>query len=701
MGTLAHLITRKWVAGLLALFAIIGTGAAIVLVGQAESPATGTASLPEGTDSRRAAELRGQLPQDEGSAAVVVYSSDRPLTPGELTVIRERARTLPGATDAPVVVADDGTAATVFIPVTTKDAVETADVVAELRTAAKAGLPEGLAAQVTGPAAIQADLAAVFDGANVRLLAATASVVAILLVITYRSPFLWLVPLTVVGLADQLAAVLATHTLAALDVLWDESTIGILSVLVFGAGTDYSLLLISRYRDQLRETEDRREAMAVALRRTAEAVLSSATTVVLGLLTLLLSVFPATRGLGLACAVGIVVAATFALVVLPAALVVFGRWIFWPKVPHVGETGLADGRSFWRRVGDAVARRPAGFATVTVVLLGVLAAGVTQIETGLDEADQFLSKPEAIAAGERLARSFPAGAADPTYVVTRGDAAAVESMVREVDGVSAVRVGATGNGISEIDAVIDAPPGSDEAAGTVVALRDAVTGEADTHVGGTEAVALDASEASARDRRVILPLILALVLVALAALLRSVVAPVVLVATVVATYLASLGLSWVLFTRVLGFEKLDDGVPLLAFVFLVALGVDYNIFLVTRAAEEARGRGAEQGMLRALAATGGVITSAGILLAAVFAVLGVLPLVVLAQLGVVICVGVLLDTLVVRTVLVPALALILGDRFWWPRRVGSTDAGRDVAAGVGDPAGGNPADVVAVRAGAR
>ena len=213
---------------------------------------------------------------------------------------------------------------------------------------------------------------------------------------------------------------LATHTLAALDVLWDESTIGILSVLVFGAGTDYALLLISRYRDQLRVTADRREAMAIALTRTAEAVLSSAATVVLGLLTLLLSLFPATRGLGLACAVGVVVAATFALVVLPAALVVFGRWIFWPKVPHVGEAGLADGHSFWRRVGDAVAKRPAGFVTVTVIVLGVMAGGITQIQTGLDQADQFLQKPEAIAASERLAQSFPAGAADPAYVMTRG-----------------------------------------------------------------------------------------------------------------------------------------------------------------------------------------------------------------------------------------------------------------------------------------
>ena len=282
----------------------------------------------------------------------MLYSSDQPLTPDELAAgggARPQRCPVPPVPRRSSPTTEPPQRS--FIPVTTKDAVETADVVTDLRTAATADLPDGLTAQVTGPAAIQADLAAVFDGANFRLLAATASVVAILLVITYRSPFLWLVPLTVVGVADQLAAVLATHTLAALDVLWDESTIGILSVLVFGAGTDYALLLISRYRDQLRVTADRREAMAIALTRTAEAVLSSATTVVLGLLTLLLSLFPATRGLGLACAVGVVVAATFALVVLPAALVVFGRWIFWPKVPHVGETGLADGHSFWRRVG--------------------------------------------------------------------------------------------------------------------------------------------------------------------------------------------------------------------------------------------------------------------------------------------------------------------------------------------------------------
>lgn len=668
MGRIADLVTRRWVAGLLALAALLGAGAVIGVVGQATKPDTSLAGLPVDADSRAAAELRDRLPEADGSAAIVLFASADRLGADALRTVQERARTLPGATGAPAQVSEDGTAAVAVVPVTTTDAAQTATVVADLRAAAKKDLPSGVTAQVTGPAAVQADLAGVFDGANTRLLLATASVVALLLVITYRSPLLWLVPLTVVGVADQLAGVLATRTLAATGVAWDESTVGILSVLVFGAGTDYALLLISRYRDELRTTPDRRAAMAHALRRTTEAVLSSASTVVLGLLTLLLSAFPSTRGLGLACAVGVVVAAVFALVVLPAALVVFGRWIFWPKVPHVGEAGLADSRSPWRRVGDTVARRPRVFVAVTLVGLAVASLGLTQVRAGLSTADQFLDTPESITASQRYGQSFPAGSVDPVVVMTTGDGAALARTVAGIDGVESARVVASGDGVTEVDAVVKAEPGTDAARDTVRAIREGT--DRTVHVGGTDAEALDKATASGSDRLLIFPLILGLVLVALVALLRSLVAPVVLVATVLATYLASLGLSWVLFTQVLGFERLDEGVPLLAFVFLVALGVDYNIFLVTRASEEARRHGAREGMLRALAATGGVITSAGILLAAVFAVLGVLPLVVLAQLGVIICVGVLLDTLVVRTVLVPAIALILGDRFWWPRHVG-------------------------------
>ena len=654
-----------WVATLLVLLAL----ATIGLLGEADNDPSPLDSLPAGFDSTTVVELQDQLPQGEDSVAVVLYTADE----GELSraAVEALQRLHPPGEGGPgLVVSDDGTAALAVVPVTEQGAEEVADRVADIRASSDADAPDGVTAQVTGPAAIQADLAAVFDGANLRLLLATAGVVGILLLITYRSPILWLVPLIVVGIADRLAAVLATQTLAVLDMSWDESTVGILSVLVFGVGTDYALLLISRYRDELRGVEDRYDAMRRAVARTAEAVLASAVTVIAGLMTLLFSLIPTTRGLGMACAVGVAVAAFAALVVLPAVLVLFDRWIYWPLVPRVGQPTLVDSpRSLWRRIGTAVAARPGAFIVVTSLLLGAMALGVMRIETGLSQADQFLDTPEAISASERLAESFPAGASDPTVVLTRTDPQQVAATAAEVPGVVRATATAGDDDLSRVEVVLEGKPGDPESRGAVEALRGALADYEDTWVGGSEAEAIDATEATARDRQVIIPLILLVVLLALVLLLRSVAAPLVLVSTVVATYLASLGLSWWIFTEVMGFARLDDGVPLLAFLFLVALGVDYNIFLVSRAAEEARDHGARPGMLRALTATGGVITSAGILLAAVFAVLGVLPLVVLAQLGVVICVGVLLDTLVVRTVLVPAIALKTGVTFWWPRRI--------------------------------
>ena len=664
---MTSVLTGRRTAWLVALIPLLFAGALIGLLGEAEHDASPTDALPRGMDSTLATELRDQLPTEDASVAIVLFSSEQKISPDALASLEDTASGL--GPQVQLVPAEDGTAALAVVPVEATSATDNADQVGDLRDTVRADLPDGVTAEVTGPAAVEADLAAVFDGANTRLLLVTASVVALLLVLTYRSPFLWLIPLTVVGVADRLAAVVATQVMAVTGVAWDESTVGILSVLVFGAGTDYALLLISRYRDELKTHESRHRAMAVAVRRTAEAVLSSATTVVLGLLTLLLSLVPTTRGLGVACAIGVVIAASFVLVVLPAALVLFGRWVFWPRVPHVGDPALVDTRSLWRRIGDRVAARPAVFVTGTLLLLAIMSLGLFRIETGLDQADQFLEKPEAISASERLAESFPSGTVDPTQVLTRDDADAVLATVEKADGVSAARVTQRGNGITEIDAVLEADPGTDAAEDTVLALRDDLAPYDDTHVGGTEATTIDEREGAQRDRLVILPLILGLVLAALLLLLRSIVAPLLLVATVVATFAASLGVSWWVFTGVLGFDALDVGVPLLAFLFLVALGVDYNIFLVTRAREEGVEHGTREGMLRALTATGGVITSAGILLAAVFAVLGVLPLVVLAQLGTVICIGVLLDTLLVRTVLVPALALLLGDRFWWPRRV--------------------------------
>jgi RND superfamily putative drug exporter len=672
---MTSLITGRRAAWALALVPFLLALALIGAVGEGDRASRSTDSLPAGLDSTEGAALLDRLPQDASTAAVVLFTAVRgQLSGDQLAALRDAAPDLAtgpatgpaGEGASPLVPAEDGTAALLAVPIPSGSAGEVADRVTALRAAADDAAPDGVRAQVTGPAAVQADLAAVFDGANTRLLLVTALVVAVLLVITYRSPVLWLVPLIVVGVADRLSAVLATQLMAGVGVAWDESTVGILSVLVFGAGTDYALLLISRYRDELRTERSRHRAMAHALRRTAEAVLASATTVVLGLLTLLLSLTPTTRGLGLACAVGVVVAAAFALVVLPAVLVLFGRWVFWPRVPHVGEAVTVEADTVWHRIGARVARRPAAVVGGSVVLLAVMAVGLLRIDLGLDQAEQFLDEPEAISAATRLAESFPAGTADPTQVVTEGSADPVLEAVRSVDGVTSARVSSTGGGVSVVDAVLAGRSG--ENADVVASLRDAVA-PYDAHVTGAEAEALDVREGSDRDLRLIVPLILVLVLGGLVVLLRSLVAPVLLVVTVVATYAAAMGASWWLFTGPLGFGAMDTGVPLFAFLFLVALGVDYNIFLVTRAREEAVGHGSRTGMLRALSATGGVITSAGVLLAAVFAVLGVLPLVVLAQLGTIICLGVLLDTLLVRTLLVPALALLLGDRFWWPRRV--------------------------------
>ncbi|MEL4504759.1 MMPL family transporter [Luteococcus sp. H138] len=669
----SHPETQPWLrrhaSSLVALLLLLTGLGLIGGLGSATANRNSLDQLPVGSDSAALVKAQESLPDKDSSAAIVLFSSDSKLPPQTIGLIGQKAAELTGQAKPPIVPSQDGTA--VFVPVNV-DGVGSAELksgVGSLRERAKQGLPDGVTAQVTGPAAIQTDLGAVFDGANFKLLATTALVVAVLLVVTYRSPWLWLVPLTVVGVADRLASVLATHALNRLGLAWDESTTGILSVLVFGAGTDYALLLISRYRDELRRHHSRHDAMRVAARRTVEPVVASASTVFVGLLTLLLSVFPSTRGLGVACALGVLVAAFFVLAVLPGALVVFGRWIFWPRSPRVGEPSAVEGNSIWARVGHFVAARPATVAIASTALLLLAALGMGSIRLGLSDSDQFLEKPEAIVAAERLGRSYPAGSANPMLVTTPpSQVAQVTERITGLPGISSVRPSTSGSTVTELQVVTSDAPGSAGATDRVRQVRAAVAGLPETHVGGSEAQRIDEAEGTAHDRRVIFPVVLGLVFLALVLLLRSVVAPVVLVGTVLLTYLAALGLGWWAFTGVLGFDRMDGQVPLFAFVFLVALGVDYNIFLVTRAREEAAGHGTRTGMLRSLTATGGVITSAGILLAAVFAVLGVLPLVVLAQLGVVIFIGVLLDTLVVRTVLVPALALLLGDGFWWPHR---------------------------------
>jgi len=655
---------------------VLLVGAVFAIPAPAKVAPLVSSGLPTSYQSAEAELRQKQLPSDGVAPAIVVYSStDGAALSGEdRTVIAARASALAplavGGTTAPPVFSLDGKVAVVAVPVDTTDDAKVGPKVTQIRTVAAADLPAGLQAQVTGGPAIITDLTKVFDGADTTLLIATASIVALLLLITYRSPWLWLVPLTVVGIAEQmttkLVALLAPH----LGIVVDPAAAGITSVLVFGAATDYALLLIARYRDRLRQDNSRFHAMQVALRRTSEAILASALTVTLSLLTLLLAQQESLRAIGFSAAVGVVVAMVFGLFVLPPAMVVFGRGLFWPFVPRVGDAPR-EGR-FWGRVGEAVRRRPNLVGASATALLVVMALGGIGIQVGLSQNEQFRVKPEAVLGQETLSSAFPAGASAPAAILTNpASVAAVTAAAKTVDGVVSVTPGAASADVVQLDVVLSGEPGSEQSYEQVRALRDAVGAVpgADAVVGGDVAQRLDAKDAAIRDAKVVIPIVLLIVAVVLVLLLRSLTAAALLVATVLGTFFAALGVSWWIFDHVLHYPALDNQVLLLSFLFLVALGVDYNIFLATRAREEAMTSDSRDGMLTALRATGGVITSAGILLAAVFAVLGVLPLIALAQVGLIVCVGVLLDTLLVRTVLVPALAFILGERFWWPSSV--------------------------------
>ncbi|WP_405430784.1 MMPL family transporter [Micromonospora sp. NBC_00617] len=693
-------VARGRLAAWLTVAAALVVGAAVFGIPRPDNPAPVSATgLSVQWESTQVQRLQDQLPASDVQPAIVVVSrSDGgALSEADRAALAARSgdlgRFAVGGQVSPAQVSPDGTVALVAVPLDTADGQETVtETVAQLRETLT-DLPDGLAAEVTGAPAFTADLSSVFEGADVTLLAVTAAVVALLLLITYRSPFLWIVPLVVVAATEQLTLRAVDTIVPAVGINLQQGQVtGIASVLVFGAATDYALLLIARYREELRREENRFAAMRAALRRTAEPILASGGTVVLGVLTLLLSEQETNRALAVACATGVVFAMLSALFVLPALLVLFGRGLFWPFVPRVGGP-VREGR-LWGRLGNAVQRRPVVVAVLATVLLGGLALGGLGIRTGLSETEQFRAEPEAVTGAQTLARAFPAGSTQPVAVLTTPAAVrAVTDAATAVPGVASARPGDAGQAVAQVDVVLDAEPGTTASDRTIEALRDAVAAVPDSAppavagadapggaiVGGSVAATYDSEQANDRDLRLILPIILLLVGAVLVLLLRGLLAPVLLVLTVIASFFASLGAAWLLFDHVLGFPALDSGVLLLAFVFLVALGVDYNIFLVTRAREDARSAGTRDGMLSALRVTGGVITSAGVLLAAVFAVLGVLPLITLTQIGIIVCIGVLLDTLLVRTVLVPALTFLLGDRFWWPGRV-DADPGVDAPA---------------------
>ncbi|MGW1882762.1 MMPL family transporter [Streptomyces sp. NPDC001970] len=573
---------------------------------------------------------------------------------------------------SPPVPSGDGKALMTVVPLSTEgdDITATID---EMREIASTNAPPGVDVAVGGPAGSLTDQVAVFDSLDSTLMIATGLVVAVLLLITYRSPVLWLFPLLSVGFAAVLTQV-GTYLLAKYaDLPVNPQSSGILMVLVFGVGTDYALLLIARYREELHRHEDRHEAMQIALRRSGPAILASAGTIAVGLACLALADLDPSRSIGLVGAVGVLCGFLAMITFLPALLVVAGRWVFWPFVPRSGTPAL-KAHTVWSRIGAAVARRPRWSWMMSVAVTGVLALSAAGISMGLQQAEMFQDKPESVVAQERISVHYPSGASDPARIVTRAAKVSdVGSAASEVDGVARIEDGErTADGrLATLSVVLKDVPDSEAAKDTIDGLRDAVhaVDGAEALVGGTTAQTLDIQRASDRDLKMVIPAVLAVVVLVLIWLLRSLVAPLLLLATVVVSYFAALGASNLLFEHVFGFAGVDRSLPLLGFVFLVALGIDYNIFLMHRVREEVGRIGHTRGVLEGLTSTGGVITSAGIVLAATFAVFAGLPLVTMAQMGVLVGIGVLLDTFLVRTILVPALALDLGRWFWWPGRL--------------------------------
>ena len=692
VGGWLGVLTGKLTAWLILAVVVLASGAVFALA-SSEGSSEGPQTLPDDSEAALVSEIQQQFPDSGSVPAVLVVTREDggELGPQGLAAAvgaGERMAEVAGAGLQGPIPSEDGAAALVLVPVDSEvlSGEEGRELVADMREAIAGGLDPGLSAQLTGGPGFAADTAAAFEGADFRLLAATAMVVAVLLIITYRSPVLWLVPLIIIGVADRVAALLVSAVGEALDVTVDASTSGIVSVLVFGAGTNYALLLVSRYREELRRTTSRRRALRDAYRGAVPAIIASNVTVVLALLTLLLATLPNYRSLGISAAVGLLVALVYALVALPAALAVCGRGLFWPFVPRPGgNTGRRADRStpatpegfrdevppgVWGRIAAGVVERPVRVLVSCVLLLVFLAFGLLGTRIGLSQTEQFRTPSEAAAGLETAAEHFPAGVTDPVTVLTRtGTESEVLGVVEGVEGVvTAAPAGDSGTGWSRVTVTLDAAPATDRSEDSVVALREAVDAVpgSEAIVGGSVAEGVDTSEGNLRDLTLIAPLILLVVFVVLVFALRALIAPLLLLGATVISSLAALGLGTFVTTQILGFPGLDVAVPLYSFLFLVALGVDYSVFLIIRAREEAATHSTREAMVRAVALTGGVITSAGIVLAAVFVVLGVLPLIVLTQVGVIVALGVLLDTFIVRTLVVPALFTVAGDRVWWP-----------------------------------
>ncbi|MFJ5021880.1 MMPL family transporter [Streptomyces goshikiensis] len=678
----------RWLVPVVLLVIWLGIGGALgPYAGKLGEVATNdqAAFLPQSAESTKVLEARRAFERSESVPAIIVWQAR---DGGDVTTVQQEEATRALASMAgqrgiseppsPALRSQDGQALQAVAPLAPDLGDELPAVLDEVRAAADS--VSGLSAQIAGPAATQADLADAFSGIDGILLGVALGAVLLILLLVYRSLLLPLVIIISAVFALGLACAVVYALADRGTVRVDGQVQGILSILVIGASTDYALLLAARFREELAARGDRTAAAIAAVRRSAGAIIASGATVALGLLALLASDLTNNRALGPVGAIGIVCSVLATLTFLPAVLALLGRAAFWPATPKPGDA-TAEGHRVWRRIASLIDRAPRRVWASTTLLLLVLAAfspGLSSKGVPLDEI--FVKDAPSVTAQQALARHFPGGSGQPAVIIAdAARAAEVQAAATATDGVaSAAPVTASGrpgggpplvvDGRVRIDATLEAAADSDAAKNTVAELRTRLHAvrDADAIVGGYTAQRYDTERTAARDRTVIVPVVLGIILLILVMLLRSLLIPVLLVATVALNFLATLGVSALVFEHLLGFSGTDASVPLYGFVFLVALGVDYNIFLMSRVREESLVHGVRQGVLRGLTTTGGVITSAGVVLAATFAALMVIPLAFLVQIAFIVAFGVLLDTLVVRSLLVPALVIDIGPRSWWP-----------------------------------
>ncbi|MGO4299117.1 MMPL family transporter [Leifsonia sp. RAF41] len=665
------------------------------------------AFLPASAESTEVQEWQKRFTDSGSIPAIVVVEAEEVIPKSELGTTYADLGTKLGQVDgvqAPAegettsvagpIPSEDGRAVEYIVPVSNTDEVKT--VVADLRTVADEAVPDGAQAWVTGPAGLTADLVNAFGGIDGVLLLVAVAAVFVILLLVYRA---LLLPFLV--LFTSIFALCAAILLVYLFALWgwiklSGQSQGILSILVIGAATDYSLLLVSRYREALEHEPSRWVAILRAWKASFEPIVASGATVILALLCLLFSDLNSNKSLGPIAAIGIVFSLFSALTLLPALLAVFGRAAFWPFRPVVGGrphkhadgvtlTGLEGVHGLWRRVGGLIARRPRVTWIVSFVLLAACALGLTQLKAnGVQQTDVILSQSDAVDGQAVVAKHFDAGSGSPVLIVApESDGDAVLAATKKADGIASAafytgggrpQPGATADPVVKdghvlIQATLASEPDSAEAEAVVKDLRASLSTDGSVLVGGVTAIALDTNETAQSDLAKIIPIVLAVILVILMLLLRSILAPVLLIGSVVLSYAAALGVSALVFNHVFGFPGADAAVPLFGFVFLVALGVDYNIFLMTRVREESVRLGTRPGILRGLGLTGSVITSAGVVLAATFAALAVIPILFLVQIAFIVAFGVLLDTVIVRSLLVPAASYDIGRAIWWPSKL--------------------------------